>query len=62
MTATSRVVRDTETLIASIRQDWPELAAKALSRGERQHLRKQIVVCIMELTRLQIIASPPANA
>ena len=62
MTATSRVVRDMETLVASIRQDWPELAAQPLSRGERENLRVHMHLCFWELTRLEIIASPPANA
>jgi len=62
MTAANRVVRDMDTLIASIRRDWPELAATTLSSNERKELRIHIGLCVRELTKLQTHSAVPANA
>ena len=58
----SNVIRDIDTLVASIRQAWPELAAATLSRSERMELRRHISLCIAELTKLQAHSVVPANA
>jgi hypothetical protein len=62
MTAMNNVIRDMDTLVASIRQAWPELAAATLTRSERMELRRHIGLCIAELTKLQAHSIRPANA
>jgi hypothetical protein len=62
MTAVNRVVQAMDTLVASVRQEWPELAAATLSKGERMELRRHIALCFRELTKLQTLSSVPANA
>jgi hypothetical protein len=52
MTPTEKLLRDIETLRASVRTDWADLGTKSLSKEERAGIRQHIEICNAELKGL----------
>ena len=52
MTSKQKIVRNTRTLLKSIRHDVVELASKSWTDDERRQIRGHATLCVLELNEL----------